>query len=77
MSVVLPLRVKKEILEKINELLESGYGKSRNEVIIKLIELGLKNLDNENEKIERIVKEGKISLGKKKDWVSEFLGERE
>ncbi len=75
MSVVLPVRVKKEVYEKIEKLVKEGFGKNRNEVLNKLILLGLEVVEKRER--EEMVKRGKLSLDRKEDWVSILLGERE
>lgn len=74
MSEVIPVRLKREIIKEIDELVKLGLFSSRNEALNFLISQGLKELDLLKIEAER-AKEVKLPLLDK--TLDDFLRERD
>mgnify|MGYP001772488308 CR=1 FL=1 len=74
MSEVIPVRLKREIVKEIDELIKLGIFSSRNEALNFLILQGLKEIDLLKAEIEK-VKEVKLPLLDK--TLDDFLRERD
>ncbi len=79
MSVVISIRVKKEVLEVVNEMIRYGLASTRNEALNKIISRGLKEVEKEvkrkrkiRELVEFFEKQGGIEFTKPSDVVREL-----
>lgn len=79
MSVVISVRVKKEVLKLVDEMIRCGLASSRNEALNLLIRIGMEAARREVERrkrVEEIVREferqGGIVLDRETDVVSEL-----
>ncbi len=79
MSVVVSIRVKKEVLEIVNEMIKYGLASTRNEALNKIIASGLKEIEKEvkrRRKVKSIVsyfeKQGGIRFTEPSDVVREL-----
>jgi len=73
MSEVIPVRLKKEIIRQIDELIKLGLFSSRNEALNFLIVQGLKEIEVFKEEIE---KAKKVQLPLIDKTLEDFLKER-
>jgi len=74
MSEVIPVRLKKEIIRQIDELIKLGLFSSRNEALNFLIVQGLKEIEVFKEEIE---KAKKVQLPLIDKTLEDFLKERD
>jgi len=74
MSEVIPVRLKKEIIRQIDELIKLGLFSSRNEALNFLIVQGLKEIEVFKEEIEK-AKKAQLPLIDK--TLEDFLKERD
>ncbi|EZQ04910.1 MULTISPECIES: hypothetical protein [Acidianus] len=74
MSEVVSVRLKRDIVKEVDDLVKLGLFSSRNEALNFLISQGLKEVDYLKEELE---KAKKVSIPKIDKTLEDFLGERE